>query len=264
MTLKEWNARQLRPRSPETVRRWVRECKIFPPPIKDGREYLFHESAKKLHLKRLAGFCRESEMAGRRRNSNTRDLPPNLYNRGGYYSYRDPRSGREFGIGRDKRIAVNEAIAANMELLSTQHISLLDRIKGNSVTLFCELILNFRNEIERRQLSTNTMKRHNQRLKIISEYFGGVPVKNIGIREVYSFLEIRAAGSKFAIANQYRALLSDIFKTAIASGLAEEDPASATRPFRTEVKRSRLLIDEYLLIRKIADVQNEWFEVYWQ
>ncbi|EFW8403912.1 phage integrase Arm DNA-binding domain-containing protein [Shigella dysenteriae] len=259
LTLKEWNARQLRPRSPETVRRWVRECKIFPPPIKDGREYLFHESAKKLHLKRLAGFCRESEMTGRRRNSNTRDLPPNLYNRGGYYSYRDPRSGREFGIGRDKRIAVNEAIAANMELLSTQHISLLDRIKGNSVTLFYELILNFRNEIERRQLSTNTMKRHNQRLKIISEYFGGVPVKNIGIREVYSFLEIRAVGSKFAIANQYRALLSDIFKTAIASGLAEEDPASATRPFRTEVKRSRLLIDEYLLIRKIADVQNEWF-----
>ncbi|EFW0538643.1 integrase [Shigella flexneri] len=224
-----------------------------------GVNIYFMSQQKKLHLKRLAGFCRESEMTGRRRNSNTRDLPPNLYNRGGYYSYRDPRSGREFGIGRDKRIAVNEAIAANMELLSTQHISLLDRIKGNSVTLFCELILNFRNEIERRQLSTNTMKRHNQRLKIISEYFGGVPVKNIGIREVYSFLEIRAAGSKFAIANQYRALLSDIFKTAIASGLAEEDPASATRPFRTEVKRSRLLIDEYLLIRKIADVQNEWF-----
>ncbi|EFV6458350.1 tyrosine-type recombinase/integrase [Shigella boydii] len=224
-----------------------------------GVNIYFMCQQKKLHLKRLAGFCRESEMTGRRRNSNTRDLPPNLYNRGGYYSYRDPRSGREFGIGRDKRIAVNEAIAANMELLSTQHISLLDRIKGNSVTLFCELILNFRNEIERRQLSTNTMKRHNQRLKIISEYFGGVPVKNIGIREVYSFLEIRAAGSKFAIANQYRALLSDIFKTAIASGLAEEDPASATRPFRTEVKRSRLLIDEYLLIRKIADVQNEWF-----
>ncbi|RIG34802.1 integrase [Shigella boydii] len=224
-----------------------------------GVNIYFMSQQKKLHLKRLAGFCRESEMTGRRRNSNTRDLPPNLYNRGGYYSYRDPRSGREFGIGRDKRIAVNEAIAANMELLSTQHISLLDRIKGNSVTLFCELMLNFRNEIERRQLSTNTMKRHNQRLKIISEYFGGVPVKNIGIREVYSFLEIRAAGSKFAIANQYRALLSDIFKTAIASGLAEEDPASATRPFRTEVKRSRLLIDEYLLIRKIADVQNEWF-----
>ncbi|EOA0398278.1 excisionase [Shigella flexneri] len=27
LTLKEWNARQLRPRNPETVRRWVRELK---------------------------------------------------------------------------------------------------------------------------------------------------------------------------------------------------------------------------------------------
>ncbi|EMG9444083.1 phage integrase Arm DNA-binding domain-containing protein [Escherichia coli] len=198
-------------------------------------------------------------MAGRRRNPNTRDLPPNLYNRGGYYSYRDPRSGQEFGIGRDKRIAVNEAIAANMELLSVQHISLLDRINGSSVTLFDELISNFRNEIGRRKLSTNTMKRHRQRLKVISDHFGGIPVKNIGTRDIYSFLETRATGGKFAIANQYRSLLSDIFKTAIAAGLTEEDPASATRPFRTELKRSRLLIDEYLLIRKAAEAQDEWF-----
>ncbi|EPB9769378.1 excisionase, partial [Escherichia coli] len=36
----------------ETVRRWVRECRIFPPPVKDGREYLFHESAIKVDLNR--------------------------------------------------------------------------------------------------------------------------------------------------------------------------------------------------------------------
>ncbi|MFS8323828.1 excisionase, partial [Escherichia coli] len=39
-------------RSLETVRRWVRECRIFPPPVKDGREYLFHESAVKVDLNR--------------------------------------------------------------------------------------------------------------------------------------------------------------------------------------------------------------------
>lgn len=38
LTLQEWNARQRRPRSLETVRRWVRECRIFPPPVKDGSE----------------------------------------------------------------------------------------------------------------------------------------------------------------------------------------------------------------------------------
>ncbi|HEC5298467.1 TPA: excisionase [Enterobacter asburiae] len=48
LTLPEWNARQLRPKSLDTVRRWVRECRISPPPIKDGREYLFHESAVKI------------------------------------------------------------------------------------------------------------------------------------------------------------------------------------------------------------------------
>lgn len=198
-------------------------------------------------------------MSGRRRSAKTRDLPPNLYNRGGYYSYRDPRSGREFGLGRDKRIAVNEAIVTNMELLSARHESLLERINGKNITKFYELTSNFRKEIERRQLSLNTMKRHTQRLRVIDEYLGDIPVKNIGVREIYNFLEIRASGGKFAIANQYRSLLADIFKTSIAAGLTEEDPASATRPFRTEVKRSRLLLDEYLLIRKAADSQNEWF-----
>ncbi len=56
LTLKEWNARQLRPRNPETVRRWIRECKIYPPPVKDGREYLFHESAKKITPQATGGL----------------------------------------------------------------------------------------------------------------------------------------------------------------------------------------------------------------
>lgn len=48
LTLQEWNARQAKPRSAETVRRWVRNCQIMPPPKKDGREYLFDEKARKI------------------------------------------------------------------------------------------------------------------------------------------------------------------------------------------------------------------------
>ncbi|MDM4902362.1 excisionase [Escherichia coli] len=33
LTLQEWNARQRRPRSLETVRRWVRECRWICPYI---------------------------------------------------------------------------------------------------------------------------------------------------------------------------------------------------------------------------------------
>ncbi|HDX1864189.1 TPA: phage integrase Arm DNA-binding domain-containing protein [Escherichia coli] len=56
---------------------------------------------------------------GRRRSHERRDLPPNLYIRNnGYYCYRDPRTGKEFGLGRDRRIAITEAIQANIELFS--------------------------------------------------------------------------------------------------------------------------------------------------
>lgn len=198
-------------------------------------------------------------MAARRRSRKTNDLPPNLYERGGYYSYRDPRSGKEFGLGRNKILAVNEAVAANMAILSAQNERLIDRINGKNETKFDELVINFRDEIERRKLKPNTMKRHNHRLKIIAEHFAGISVKNIGVRDVYNFLEQRAAGGKFAMANQFRTLLSDIFKCSIAAGLTDEDPVAATRAFRTEVKRSRLLLDEYLQIRKAADQNSEWF-----
>lgn len=200
-------------------------------------------------------------MAARRRSHKTNDLPPNLYERSGYYSYRDPRTGREFGLGRNKRVAVNEAVAANMEMMPVHQECLLDRISGKSAILFDELVANFREEISRRKLKLNTMKRHNHRLEKVAGHFAGIPVKNIGIREIYSFLELKASGGKYAMANQYRTLLSDLYKTAMASGLAEANPASETRPFKTAVKLSRLLLEEYLLIREKAEQFPKWFSL---
>lgn len=48
LTLGEWNSRLPRPRSKETVRRWIRAGKIYPAPVLDGREYLFDERAEKI------------------------------------------------------------------------------------------------------------------------------------------------------------------------------------------------------------------------
>ncbi|NIG12963.1 excisionase [Pantoea sp. Al-1710] len=49
ITLREWNQRQIRPRSIETVLRWVRSGKLYPPPFLDGREYLIQETAIKIN-----------------------------------------------------------------------------------------------------------------------------------------------------------------------------------------------------------------------
>ncbi|HGE8281589.1 TPA: excisionase [Serratia marcescens] len=48
LTLGEWNKRLPRPRSHETVRRWIRAGKIYPAPVLDGREYLFDEQAVRI------------------------------------------------------------------------------------------------------------------------------------------------------------------------------------------------------------------------
>ncbi|WP_447880101.1 excisionase [Serratia fonticola] len=53
ITLKEWNSRQPRPKSVETVRRWVRAGKIYPAPQLDGREYLFDDRAIKINPNNL-------------------------------------------------------------------------------------------------------------------------------------------------------------------------------------------------------------------
>ena len=57
-------------------------------------------------------------MAPRPRSAGSKDLPPNLYRktdrRNGvtYYTYRDPMTGRVFGLGKDKARAIAEAVAA--------------------------------------------------------------------------------------------------------------------------------------------------------
>jgi integrase len=48
-----------------------------------------------------------------------RDLPDNLYERDGYYSWRNPETGKEYGIGRDKAQAIAQARDANHFLEET-------------------------------------------------------------------------------------------------------------------------------------------------
>jgi predicted site-specific integrase-resolvase len=46
LTLQEWAKRRYdQPPSMRTLRRWVHDAKILPPPIKEGRRYLVRENA---------------------------------------------------------------------------------------------------------------------------------------------------------------------------------------------------------------------------
>lgn len=197
-------------------------------------------------------------MAARRRTAKTRDLPTNLYVRNGYYSYRDPRTGNEYGLGRDKRIAVNQAIETNMVLMQQSTTTrLIDRIEGKAQVGFELLIDAFKADMDSKDLSDQTINLYSRRIKVIEEQFRGVPVASIDVKTIYGFLEAKAGEGKIVTANQFRTLLSEIFKSGIAKGLAESNPVEATKPFRKQISRSRLTIDEFVAIRKCAG--DGWF-----
>lgn len=51
LTLKEWNKLQPIELSEEQVRRDIRDGKIYPPPVKYGRAYVFEDCAVRINLK---------------------------------------------------------------------------------------------------------------------------------------------------------------------------------------------------------------------
>lgn len=196
-------------------------------------------------------------MAARRRTHKTKDLPPNLYCRNGYYSFRDPRSGKEYGLGRDKRIAVNEAIAANMTMMPSA-VSLADRLNGKEILLFDELLNVFTDELKSRGLSHKTMKDYESKIKHITQQFAGVPVEKVTTRGISNFLDKMINEGKNASANLFRSTLSDIFKTGIRKGIIVNNPVSNTRAAKVTIEKDRLLLVEYKKIREEAEKMPPW------
>ncbi|UGA37755.1 phage integrase Arm DNA-binding domain-containing protein [Chromobacterium haemolyticum] len=75
----------------------------------------------------------------RRRSAKNRNLPANLYARGEYFSWRDPRDGREYGLGKDRRSAIEQALEANL-LITGQYSAhrLVDRLTGAANRTFAD------------------------------------------------------------------------------------------------------------------------------
>ena len=71
-------------------------------------------------------------MSPRQRSPHRRGLPANLHERNGYFSWRSPIDGREYGIGRNRRAAIEQAIEANLHVDSQRRQArLVDRLTGD-------------------------------------------------------------------------------------------------------------------------------------
>lgn len=192
---------------------------------------------------------------GAKRQAKRRDWPPNLYQQpNGYFYWRNPLEKKNYGIGRDKSKAFQEARAANAHLATMVKSSLVQRISGieqYSLEKWLDKYMEiWPNEGKPKAPATiDIAKRFIARIKKAD--FAWMPVEQITTKHIADFLDVLQKDSTISVAINMRTRLQDIFRCAQVKGLIEEgkNPVTATKVSGYEVKRERLSLEQFLAIR---------------
>lgn len=198
---------------------------------------------------------------GRRRAAKNRTLPPNLYLRNGYYSWRDPRTNKEYGLGRDRSSAIEQAIEAN--LLASGHFSphrLIDRLTGAADRTALDWYERYIIILEKRGIKPGSITAAKDQLRLAMKQWGATPLERISVMDVADLLKTWTDASKERMAASVRGRLSDYFREAIAAGWIDSNPADVTRVHGLRTKRERLTLDAYMTILTAAeaDLRRPW------
>ncbi|WP_440867609.1 tyrosine-type recombinase/integrase [Symbiopectobacterium purcellii] len=141
---------------------------------------------------------------------------------------------------------------------SSKPSPLVDRINGTQATTVSEWTERYLTILEGRKLKPKTMSEYHKYLKAVNAHLGEVALQKVETKDIASFLNQWVKAGKVTMANRIRALLLDLFREAIADGLLKSNPAEVTRNQRVDIKRERITLDEWRLIRKAADTLPAW------
>jgi integrase len=179
-------------------------------------------------------------MAPRSRLPRNKGLPPNLYqNEDGYFRYRNPSTGQWFGLGRNKAIAVTQAIQANLHIQG-EAVTLLDRITGKhqrTVNDWCD-------EYERK-------KGENARIKYLRKGLGEYILEKLEPLQVGDWL--KTWDNKLRMRQAMLGIAKTVFSEAIGAGWIKSSPAEFLTTEQPKTRRDRLTLDEFKAIYAAAD-----------
>lgn len=168
-------------------------------------------------------------------------------------------TGQEISLGRiDRKDAVAQAIEAS-NYIDQNYLpsSLLDRIKDVPTFTVAAWLERYEVILDRRELKPNTMKvRRNQNVTL-KEEFGKIPLASVTTKDIASFLEKYILCDKKSMASWLSPVLTDIFREAIVEGHVDRNPAEPARTPTPKVKRERLLLEQFTIIRKAASIHSD-------
>lgn len=184
-----------------------------------------------------------------------------------YYSWKDPRDGKEYGLGYDFADAANQAREANIKLQGEKAPScrLLDRLSGQDKSTMAEWLDRFEQTLGRRkgknnaQRSENTIKTDRHRLGVLRAHFGTTLVAQVTTKQCMDLLDEFLKAGKDRSAQSLRGFMIDCFNEAEAAGWIPrgENPASILTEINVTVNRARLSLDQYKAILQRAESNDD-------
>lgn len=189
-----------------------------------------------------------------RRNFKRRNWPDRLYERNGYYSWRDPRTGVEHGLGRDRAAAFAQAVEANIQLAGVSPTRrLVERLAGERTV--GEWFAEYAKILDARTLADNTRKSNRHYLKRACAALGADrPVRSITAMQFADACEAIKAEGKARTAQAFRSFCRDAFREAVMRGWLDVNPVRDVKAVKVEVKRSRLTLEVFQAVYSGCEV----------
>lgn len=200
-------------------------------------------------------------MSPRRRSESKRGWPAHLYERDGYYSWRNPLTREEFGIGRDKAKAFLEAVEANLHIAKIDsRRRLVHRLQDSQASAYTLAAWNQKYQTMLTEHSDNTRRAAKSLGGRMVRMLGDRPLDSISALDISKVIADVVAEGKHRLAQALRGHMRDSFREArVAGWLTKENPVLDTRlKIRVQVRRSRLTLESFLKI--YAKIEEVWLK----
>lgn len=192
-------------------------------------------------------------MAARPRERARRDWPAGLREpRPGYFTWRNPESGKELAIGRVSLAQAKREANEALEFLQADKPSLRDRISGRDNTVADLLAKMPVSEVENTRNSNRSLD------KKIAAGLGAIPCMGLAVTHCAKLIEDEMATGRERSAQALRSRLVAVCRRGQQLGWLESNPAEPTQKKEVKTKRKRLTLEQFHEVLAKAPEVADW------
>ena len=191
-------------------------------------------------------------MSPRKRSESRRNWPSHLHARDGYYFWRHPKTGEDFGLGRNKAHAFAQAVEANMHLVKlSPSTRLIHRITGDGERTVKGWNDKYQAALAAQDYAAVTLKQYKSLgARLVRMLGADTPLASVTALTVSDMFDAVTAEGHARTAQALRSFARDSFREAKVKGwFTGENPVGDTRlNVSVEVKRARLSFEDFMAI----------------